>query len=61
LHKEEIHTGWFRRSYCHLRISFLTTFWAKVSYKPGSHTQYLQSYVLIWKRTTVNCAWPSLT
>jgi hypothetical protein len=30
----------------------------KVSYKPGSYTQYLQSYVRIWKRTTVKCAWP---
>jgi hypothetical protein len=30
-----------------------------VSYKPGSYTQYLQSYVRNYKRTTVNCAWPS--
>jgi hypothetical protein len=42
-----------------------THFWRhfeqKVSYKPGSYTQYLQSYVRNWKRSTVNCAWPSLT
>jgi hypothetical protein len=31
-----------------------------VSYKPGSYTQYLQSYIRIWKHTTVNCAWLSL-
>jgi hypothetical protein len=30
-----------------------------VSYKPGSYTQCLQSYVSNWKRTTVNCAWNS--
>jgi hypothetical protein len=28
----------------------------KVSHEPGSYTQYLQSYVRIWKRTTANCA-----
>jgi hypothetical protein len=33
----------------------------KVSYKPGSYTQYLRSYVRFWKHTTLNCAWPSLT
>jgi hypothetical protein len=27
-----------------------------VSYKPGSYSQYLQSYVRNWKRTTMNCA-----
>jgi hypothetical protein len=40
---------------------FLRHFEQKVSYKPGSYTQYFQGYVRNWKRTTVNCAWPSLT
>jgi hypothetical protein len=42
------YTEWFRRSYRHLWSSFLKTFWAKVSYKHGSYTQYLQSYVCNW-------------
>jgi hypothetical protein len=40
---------------------FWRHFEQKMSYKPGSYTQYLQSYVHNWKRTTVNCAWASLT
>jgi hypothetical protein len=39
---------------------FWRHFEQKVSYKPGSYTQYLQCYFRIWKRTTVKCAWPSL-
>jgi hypothetical protein len=38
---------------------FWRHFEQKVSYKPGSYTQYLQSYVRNWKRTTVKRAWPS--
>jgi hypothetical protein len=40
---------------------FWRHFEQKVSYKPGYCTQYLQIYVRIWKHTTVNCVWPSLT
>jgi hypothetical protein len=38
---------------------FWRRFERKVSFKPGSYTQYLQSYFRIWKRTTVNCAYVS--